>query len=54
MSSDSDCLCMNDNKTEYLPVVAKMAAVLVVGSVIRVGDAPITNIGKHHTYMIFL
>ena len=39
----SNCLCMNDNKTEYLPVVPNMAAALVVDSVIRVGDATITT-----------
>ena len=38
----SNCLCMNDNKTEHLPVVPKMAAALVVDSVIHVGDATIT------------
>ena len=38
----SNCLCMNDNKTGYLPVVPKTAAVLVVDSVIREGDATIT------------
>ena len=38
----SNCLCMNDNKTEYLPVVPETAAALVVDSVIRVGDATIT------------
>ena len=37
----SNCLCMNDNKTEYLPVVSKTAAALVVDCVIRVGDATI-------------
>ena len=38
----SNCLCMNDYKTGYLPVVPKMAAALVVNSVIREGDATIT------------
>ena len=33
---------MNDNKTDYLPVVPKMAAALVVDTVIHVGDATIT------------
>ena len=37
----SNCLCMNDNKTEYLPMVPKTAAA-VVGNVINVGDATIT------------
>ena len=37
-------MCMNNNKTEYLPVIPKTAAAtaLVDGSVIRVGDATIT------------
>ena len=38
----SNFLCMNDNKTDYLHVVPKMAAVLVVDSAIHVGDATIT------------
>ena len=38
----SNFLCMNDNKTDYLHVVPKMAAVLVVDSVIHVGDATTT------------
>ena len=38
----SNSLSMNDNITEYLPVVPKTAAALVVDSVIRVGDATIT------------
>jgi len=40
----SNYLCMNNNKTEYLPVTPKTAAAtaLVGGSVIRVGDATIT------------
>ena len=38
----SNFLCMNDNKTDYLPEVPKTAAALVVDSVIRVGDATIT------------
>ena len=37
----SNCLCMNDNKTEYLPVVPRTAAALVDSSVIRVGDVTI-------------
>ena len=37
----SNCLCMNDNKTEYLPVVPKTASALVDSSVIRVGDVTI-------------
>ena len=36
-----NCLCMNDNKTEYLPVIHRTAAVLVDSSVIRVGDVTI-------------
>ena len=35
----SNCLCMNDNKMEYLP---KMVAALIVDSVTCVGDATIT------------
>ena len=35
-------LCMKNNKTDYLPVLPKMAAVLVVDSVVHVGDATIT------------
>ena len=37
-------ICMNNNKTEYLPVIPKTAAAtaLVAGSFIRVGDATIT------------
>ena len=40
----SNCMCMNNNKTEYPPVIPKTAAAtaLVDGSVIRVGDATIT------------
>ena len=38
----SNGLCMKDSKTEYLPVVPKTAAALVVDSVMRVGDATIT------------
>ena len=38
----SNCLCMNDNKTEYLPVVPKTAAALVIDIEICVGDATIT------------
>ena len=38
----SNCLCMNDTKTEYLPVVPKTAAAPIVDSVIRVDDATIT------------
>ena len=38
----SNFLCMNDNKTDYIHVEPKMAAVLVVDSVIHVGDATIT------------
>ena len=30
-------MCMNDGKTQYLPIVPKSAAALVDGSVIRVG-----------------
>ena len=37
----SNCLCMNDNKKEYLPVVPRTAAALVDSSVIRVGDVTI-------------
>ena len=47
---------MNNNKTEFLPVILKTAtaSALVVSSVIHIGDAPITasrcvcNIGDHH------
>ena len=37
-------MCLNNNKTEYLPVIPKTAAAiaLVDGSVIHVGDATIT------------
>ena len=37
-------MCMNNNKTEYQPVIPKTASAtaLVDGSVIRVGDATIT------------
>jgi len=40
----SNYMCMNNNKTEYLPVIAKTAAptALVDSNVIRVGDATIT------------
>ena len=40
----SNYMCMNNNKTEYLPVIPKTVAAtaLVDGSVIRVGDATIT------------
>ena len=40
----SNYICMKNNKTEYLPVVPKIAAVtaLVDGSIIRIGDATIT------------
>ena len=40
----SNNMCMNNNKTEYLPVIPKTAAAiaLVDGSVKRVGDATIT------------
>ena len=41
----SNCLCMNDNKTKYLPVVPKTGTALVVDSVILVGDATITALG---------
>ena len=42
--SASNYMCMNNNKTEYLPVIPKTAAAtaLVDGSVIRVGNATIT------------
>ena len=39
----SNCLCMNVNKTEYLPMVHKTVAVFVVDSVIRVCDVTITT-----------
>ena len=35
-------LCMNDGKTQYLPIAPKAAAALVDGSVIRVGVSTIT------------
>ena len=35
-------MCMNDGKTQYLPIVPKSAAALVDGSVIRVGVSTIT------------
>ena len=38
----SNYMCMNNNKTEYLPVIPKTAAAIVDGSVIRVEDATIT------------
>ena len=40
----SNYMCMNNNKTEYQPVIPKTAAAtaLVDGSVIRLGDATIT------------
>ena len=37
----SNCLSMNDTKTEYLPVVTRTATALVDSSVIRVGDVTI-------------
>ena len=35
-------MCMNDGKTQYLPIASKSAAALVDGSVIRVGVSIIT------------
>ena len=40
---------MNDNKTEYLSVVPKSAAVLIDGSVISLGDFTITASESVHS-----
>ena len=46
----SNYMCMNNNKTEYLPVTQKTAAATarVDGSVIRVGDATTTALRFVH------
>ena len=40
----SNYMCMNNNKTEFLPVILKIATatVLVVSTVIHIGDVTIT------------
>ena len=35
-------MCMNDGKTQYLPIVPKSADAILDKSVIRVGEATIT------------
>ena len=35
-------MCMNDGKTQYLPIAPKSAAALVDGSVIHIGVSTIT------------
>ena len=48
----SNCLCMNNSKTEYLPVVPRKAAALVVDSVIRLGDCEKVNI--IHLFYVYI